>query len=162
MTHLLTDPWTFYYILQDTENPLLDGLHKLGRIESVEQFWDLYRYIKRPSQAPEIEIGFFTKNFKLDRTDSIYKDGSLLQIPIEQDILDYQWERLLMFSLGCQLDKAVVGVSTRYDKGVFWIWVKENKFMDFVEDNVVQLLGIDDDDVQLMRFPIYTKPRKEK
>ena len=159
MAHSIADPWTFYYIISESDSDAQSGLHRLGRIESIEQFWDLYRYIKRPSQVPNIEIGFFLRSFRLDRTDSVYKDGGLLEIPIPQDLLNYQWERLLMFAIGNQLDKAVVGVSTRFDISVFWIWVKEMKFMDFVEDNVVQLLGIDDD-VEITRSPINIKKKK--
>ena len=156
MAHSLSEPWTFYYILSDTDDPHQAGLHKLGRMESIEQFWDLYRHIKRPSQVPNIEIGFFMKNFKLDRTDSVYSEGCLLEIAIPQEILDYQWERLLMYAIGSQLDKAIVGVSTRFDMGVFWIWIKEMKFIDFAEDNIVQLLGIDND-VDITRSSIVIK-----
>ena len=153
MTHELTDPWTVYYIISDPSNPLIDGLHKLGRFESVEQFWDLYRNIKRPSAAPEIEIGVFSKNFKLDKTDAVYKGGGLLTIPIPSELLDIQWERLIFNAIGSNLDKSVVGVSTRFDKGLIWIWCKDMRLMDFVEDNVVDILGIDDD-VTITRNPI--------
>ena len=156
MTHELTNPWTFYYIVTGLEDASLNGLHKLGRIESLEQFWDLYRYIKRPSQAPDIEIGFFMKNFKLDKSDAVYKNGGLLKIPIETDLLDYQWERLLMYAMGCQLDKDAIGVSTKYKDSVIWIWVKDMKLLDFVEDNVVQLLGIDEG-VEISRIKIKKK-----
>ena len=153
MTHQLTDPWTFYYIISNSNNPLLDGLHRLGRFESVEQFWDLYRNIKRPSVAPDIEIGLFTKNFKLDKSDPVYSDGGLLVVPIPKELLDIQWERLIMNAIGSNLDKSIVGVSTRFDKEVVWIWCINMRLMDFVEDNIVDVLGIDDD-VTITRSPM--------
>ena len=153
MNHELTEPWTFYYILSNQPNPELNGLHKLGRFESAEQFWDLYRNIKRPSAAPEIEIGLFSKNFKLDKTDPVYKGGGILAVPIPKDLLDIQWERLIMSAIGSNLDRSVAGVSTRFDKEVVWIWCKDMRLMDFVEDNVVDVLGIDDD-VTITRTPI--------
>ena len=153
MSHFLTHQWTFYFILTNTGNPDSDGLHKLGRFETIEQFWALFRNIKRPSECPDIEIGVFSKNHILDKEDQSYKGGCLLQVPVPSDTLDYHWELLVMRAIGSQCDSSVVGISTMFSKGLFWIWCDNERLADFVEDEIVDVLGIDDD-VKIDRIPI--------
>lgn len=145
MSHPLASPWTVFYMIEPNDTQFKPGLHVLGRFESIEQFWDLYTHLKKPNKTPDLLLGYFTKAFKMDQEDPNLKTGGKLIISIPKELLIYQWERLIITAVCGTLDPAIVGFSTKYNEEKITIWVNNMKLMDFVEDYIVDLLGIDTD-----------------
>lgn len=153
MSHPLSLIWSVFYKIENEEEPEKAGLHTLGRFESLEQFWDLYTHLKKPNEVPDLLVGFFNKSFKMDPFDPNLENGGILMIPIPKELLLYQWERLIFAGVGGRLDKGVVGFTLKYNEAIISIWVQDKRLMDFVEDNIVDVLGIDND-VQITRASI--------
>lgn len=60
--HALQSPWAFWYDKKQSRksdpSEYKDRLHKLGSFDTVESFWKMYLYLKRPS-ALDVNVNLY-------------------------------------------------------------------------------------------------------
>ena len=138
MIHKLRCEWTFWYSPrgknsrpESNKNYELN-LTKLGDVTTLEEFFRIYCYIKRPSEVEvDHKIIFFRKGHKPCWED--WPDGGcwILQVKKKEDPHQYnlRWERIVFASMAEEFGQNVVGLvlSVRQKKNLIEIWIKSSK-----------------------------------
>lgn len=139
--HPLQTPWAFWYDRKQskkTDTAEFKGqLHKLGSFDTVEGFWKLYCYLKRPS-ALEVNVNFY-----------LFRDGPnifpmweafprggcwILKVKKVKDsgasVLGKMWQEMVISAIGeCFEEPDVVGISVciRKNEDLLSVWNVDNR-----------------------------------
>jgi len=129
--HLLESSWTFWYDKkQANKKPgnsnYEDNLVQLGSFNTLEEFWNLYTHLKRPTElSKECNYQMFRAGMK-PMWESFPKGGCFIKKVRKADpSLNRMWEELLFATIGEAFeDPDVVGVvlSTRPKEDILSIW----------------------------------------
>jgi len=132
-----------------------DRLKNMGLISSVEQFFEYYVYLKRPSEmAREIDLYFFREGEVPMWEESIFGGLWILKVKKEDEI-DKMWETLLFALIGEQFEEPKViglGLSLRTKERLLEIWLKDGrneKMRANISNKMRQLLTLDPEQVTL-------------
>mmetsp|Transcript_34827 Transcript_34827/g.26001 ORF Transcript_34827/g.26001 Transcript_34827/m.26001 type:complete len:172 (-) Transcript_34827:339-854(-) len=139
--HSLQTNWCYWYLQRQMHHSENDGeplkkvtyrdrLKSLGTISTVEQFFEYYVYMKRPSEmAREIDLYFFREGEVPMWEDSPFGGIWILKVKKEDDI-DKMWELLLMALIGEQFEEPKViglGLSLRTKERLLEVWLKDGR-----------------------------------
>lgn len=99
---------------------------------TAQDFWRVYKHLKRPSQLPAVsDYHFFKDGIRPVWEDEENKRGGKWIMRLKKGVADRYWENLLLALIGDQFGEAgeeVCGavVSVRSGEDVFSIWTKNN------------------------------------
>jgi len=127
--HKLQSSWTFWYDKkQANKKPgnYEDNLIQIGSFDTLEDFWNLYTYLKRPNElSKECNYHLFRSGMK-PMWESFPKGGCFIKkVKKSEPSLSRMWEELLFATIGESFeDPDVVGVvlSTRPKEDILSIW----------------------------------------
>lgn len=133
-SHLLKDAWSFWY-----RPPISKAhgyieyeqtLHGIATVRTVEEFWEIYSYLKRPSSLPVVsDYHLFKKDIRPIWEDDINRKGGKWVVRMKKGVADRFWENLLLALIGDQFGDAgeeVCGavLSVRNGEDILSIWTK--------------------------------------
>ncbi|KAI1072219.1 hypothetical protein NW752_009709 [Fusarium irregulare] len=136
LSHPLVHPWTFWY-----RPPISKAhgyieyektLHEIGTVRTVEEFWEMYAYLKRPSVLPVVsDFHLFKKGIRPIWEDDINKKGGKWVVRMKKGVSDRYWEDLLLNLIGDQFGEAgdeVCGavLSVRNGEDILSIWTRND------------------------------------
>lgn len=102
----------------------------LASVSSVESFWTVYSYMKRPSQLPTVsDYHIFKKDIRPVWEDESNKRGGKWIVRLRKGVADRYWEDLLLALVGDQFAEAsdeVCGavLSVRSGEDVLSVWTR--------------------------------------
>lgn len=113
-SHPLANGWTFYGIAKSKEDKNIsyeELMQNLGYVETVEQFWNVYSHIKKPSQIGNGgDLHFFRGHCRAMREDPDNQKGGSFLIRISPGLADFYWEQLLLNLISNNLSNDINGV----------------------------------------------------
>lgn len=132
--HLLKDTWTFWY-----RPPISKAhgyieyektLHGIANVGTVEDFWSIYRHLKRPSALPVVsDYHLFKKDIRPIWEDEVNRKGGKWVVRMKKGVADRYWEDLLLALIGDQFAEASEDVcgavlSMRNGEDILSIWTR--------------------------------------
>jgi len=132
--HPLREGWSFWY-----RPPISKAhgyieyehtLHGIATVQTVEEFWEIYSYLKRPSSLPVVsDYHLFKKDIRPIWEDDVNKRGGKWVVRMKKGVADRYWEDLLLALIGDQFGDAgeeVCGavLSVRNGEDILSIWTR--------------------------------------
>ncbi|KAL2119309.1 hypothetical protein VTJ04DRAFT_6269 [Mycothermus thermophilus] len=134
--HQLRNSWVFWFRPPISKaNGFIEyekTLHPIATVEAVEQFFSIYRHLKRPSALPLVsDYHLFKKGIRPIWEDEENKNGGKWVVRLRKGVADRYWEDLLFAIIGDQFGEAseeVCGVvlSVRNGEDILSIWARAN------------------------------------
>lgn len=132
--HTLKDAWSFWYRppiskahgFIEYENTL----HGVATVHTVEEFWEIYSHLKRPSTLPVVsDYHLFKKDIRPIWEDDVNRKGGKWVVRMKKGVADRYWEDLLLSLIGDQFGDAgedVCGavLSMRNGEDILSIWTR--------------------------------------
>ncbi|KHO01464.1 eukaryotic translation initiation factor 4E-4 [Metarhizium album ARSEF 1941] len=132
--HPLKDAWSFWYRppiskahgFIEYENTL----HGIATVQTVEEFWEIYSHLKRPSTLPVVsDYHLFKKDVRPIWEDEVNRKGGKWVVRMKKGVADRYWEDLLLSLIGDQFGDAgedVCGavLSMRNGEDILSIWTR--------------------------------------
>lgn len=141
--HALQTPWAFWYDKKQGKHQHTNGidyannLHKLGSFSTLEEFWSMYVYLKRPSAlAVNANIYLFRDGTNLAPMWECFPNGGswILKIRKKRDseasVLGKMWHDLVLATIGEMFEEPdVVGASVniRSKEDLLTVWNGDNR-----------------------------------
>ncbi|KAL3119044.1 hypothetical protein niasHT_003827 [Heterodera trifolii] len=129
--HLLEHSYIFSYFMRpqgkfDPEDYAM-YVQPVSKISSVEQFWQVYRFIKRPSDlAEKVDFHLFKEGVKPVWEDPSNRNGGKWILRLKKGLSSRIWENLLLAMIGEQFlvgDEVVGAVcSVRNQEDIVSLW----------------------------------------
>ncbi|EAQ90565.1 hypothetical protein CHGG_02500 [Chaetomium globosum CBS 148.51] len=136
LTHPLRNNWVFWFRPPISKaNGFIEyekTLHPIATVDSIEQFFGVYRHLKRPSTLPLVsDYHLFKKGIRPIWEDEENKNGGKWVVRLRKGVADRYWEDLLFAIIGDQFGEAseeVCGVvlSVRNGEDILSIWARAN------------------------------------
>lgn len=115
MKHQLPSEWSFYGftssndITNDAEYE--SQIKLLARFQTIEDFWQIYSHIIRPSALPaKNAIHLFRGHARAMREDPENINGGSFLIRVSKGLAPYYWEQLIIALIGERFPKDVIGI----------------------------------------------------
>lgn len=132
--HPLKDAWSFWYRppiskahgFIEYENTL----HGIATVQTVEEFWEIYSHLKRPSSLPVVsDYHLFKKDIRPVWEDDVNRKGGKWVVRMKKGVADRYWEDLVLSLIGDQFGDAgedVCGavLSMRNGEDILSIWTR--------------------------------------
>ena len=105
-------------------------LHPMATCETVEEFFEIYRHLNRPSSLPLVsDYHLFKKGVRPIWEDDENKKGGKWIVRLKKGVADRYWEDLLLAMIGDQFNEAseeVCGavLSVRNGEDILSIWTR--------------------------------------
>ncbi|QSL64933.1 hypothetical protein MERGE_002237 [Pneumocystis wakefieldiae] len=156
--HMLKYSYTFWYMNRTFGSKIKDyesSLKKLITFSSVEEFWSIYAYLKRPDTLPVIsDLHLFREGIRPIFEDPANKDGGKWTLSLRKGIAVRYWEQLVMAIVGDQFwsigdELCGIVLSIRNSKDLISVWNKSS-------DNGRVNLKIRDLIKQVLNLPLDT------
>ncbi|KAI1338990.1 translation initiation factor eIF4e [Xylariaceae sp. FL0016] len=132
--HPLRNTWVFWYRPPITKaNGYIEydkTLHAMMAVKTVEEFWQAYRHLKRPSQLPTVsDYHLFKSGIRPIWEDDENKHGGKWILRLKKGIADRYYEDLLMACAGDQFGDETdelcgIVLSMRNGEDVLSIWTR--------------------------------------
>lgn len=147
--HKLNSEWTLWYASRK-ENvhkiPYTERLQEIGKFSSIEEFFQLYMYLKSASEIERnTDFALFKEGFK-PLWESCPNSGIwFIRFKKNEDPqeIDIKWEKLIFSLLGEQFDEPnMLGalLSIRGRESIIEVWFKYNND-DVVKENILKNLN---------------------
>lgn len=130
--HQLRNSWCFWYRPSIPKNvgyiPYEDTVHGIAAVGTAEEFWTVYRHLKRPSSLPLVsDYHLFKKGVRPIWEDEENKKGGKWVVRLKKGVADRYWEDLMLALIGEQFGDAgeeVCGavMSVRNGEDIISIW----------------------------------------
>ncbi|KAG5438791.1 hypothetical protein PCANB_002511 [Pneumocystis canis] len=157
--HILKYSFTFWYMNRSFGNKIKDyesSLRKIITFSSVEEFWSIYAYLKRPDMLPVIsDFHLFKEGIKPIFEDPINQNGGKWTIRLRKGVAVRYWEQLVMAIVGdqfCNIGDELCGavLSIRSSEDLISVWNKssDNGRVNLkIRDLIKQVLNLPSDTV---------------
>ncbi|KAK2935727.1 Translation Initiation factor eIF- 4e [Fusarium oxysporum f. sp. vasinfectum] len=105
-------------------------LHEIATVRTGEEFWEIYRHLKRPSTLPVVsDFHLFKKGIRPIWEDDVNKKGGKWVVRMKKGVADRYWEDLILSLIGDQFADAgddVCGavLSVRNGEDILSIWTR--------------------------------------
>lgn len=134
--HRLRSSWMFWFRPPISKaNGFVEyekTLHPIATCETAEEFFEIYRHLKRPSSLPLVsDYHLFKKGVRPIWEDEENKSGGKWIVRMKKGVADRYWEDLLLALIGDQFGEAsdeVCGavLSVRNGEDILSIWAKSD------------------------------------
>lgn len=132
--HPLRNGWVFWFRPPISKaNGYIDyekTVHRIASCETVEEFYSVYKHLKRPSSLPLVsDYHLFKKGVRPIWEDEENKKGGKWVVRLKKGVADRYWEDILLAIIGDQFSEAsdeVCGVvlSVRNGEDILSIWAR--------------------------------------
>ena len=129
--HELGKSFTFWYSYNESKMnaDYENALRKIGTFNTIEKFWQLYSFIKKPDDmAYNVEYHIFTGDVKPMWEDEANKMGSRWIFRCKKGAASEFWEELVLAYIGgtFEADTYINGivVQTKKSEDVLAIWLR--------------------------------------
>ncbi|KTW29772.1 hypothetical protein T552_00979 [Pneumocystis carinii B80] len=156
--HMLKYSFTFWYMNRAFGSRIKDyesSLKKLITFSSVEEFWSIYVYLKRPDTLPVIsDLHLFKEGIRPIFEDPANQDGGKWTLRLRKGIVVRYWEQLVLAIVGDQFwnvgdELCGIVLSIRNSEDLISVWNKSS-------DNGRVSLKIRDLIKQILNLPLDT------
>ncbi|KAK8889931.1 Eukaryotic translation initiation factor 4E type 2 [Tritrichomonas musculus] len=134
MTHPLQTSWTLYYQQpnpDDTDNKdYASSIHKIGKFDTVEDFWQFYSHLKRPNEITEsIEFHIFRNDIRGMWEDEENRNGGKWILFLRKEYSPQYWEKTVLSLIGELIHEDVLGavIAIRADTDILSFWTREGR-----------------------------------
>jgi translation initiation factor 4E len=134
--HMLRHSWVFWFRPPISKsNSYLEyekTLHSMAGFSTAEDFFTIYRHLKRPSTLPPVsDYHVFKKGIRPAWEDDENKRGGKWIVRLRKGVADRYWEDLIFAIIGDQFAEAseeVCGavLSVRNGEDILSIWTRNN------------------------------------
>ncbi|KTW32384.1 uncharacterized protein T551_00474 [Pneumocystis jirovecii RU7] len=157
--HMLKYSFTFWYMNRTFGSKIKDyesSLKKLMTFSSVEEFWSIYAYLKRPDTLPVIsDFHLFKEGIKPIFEDSANQNGGKWTIRLRKGVAVRYWEQLVMaivgdqfWNIGDELCGAVLSIRNSEDLISVWNKSSDNGRVNLkIRDFIKQVLNLPPDTI---------------
>ena len=121
----LNSAWTFYYLQKEPNVSYEDTIHKIGKFQTAEGFWQIYSHMVRPEKLPQnIAVHLFRGDSRAMWEDEDNRKGGSFLIRLQKKQANRMWERLALNLIGEQMPDDINGiaVSTRQKVDFIYVW----------------------------------------
>ncbi|OHS93167.1 Eukaryotic translation initiation factor NCBP [Tritrichomonas foetus] len=133
-SHPLNSPWTLYYQKQnlgDAKNEdYASSIHKIGKFDSVEDFWSYYSHLKRPNEINEnIEFHIFRNDIRGMWEDEENRSGGKWILFLKKEFSPQLWEKSVLSLIGELIHEDVLGavIAIREDTDILSFWTRHGR-----------------------------------
>ncbi|KAG4305608.1 hypothetical protein PORY_001164 [Pneumocystis oryctolagi] len=157
--HMLKYSFTFWYMNRTFGSKIKDyesSLKKLITFSSVEEFWSIYAYLKRPDMLPVIsDFHLFKNGIKPIFEDPANLNGGKWTIRLRKGVAVRYWEQLVMaivgnqfWNIGDELCGAVLSIRSSEDLISVWNKSSDNGRVNLkIRDFIKQVLNLPSDTI---------------
>lgn len=125
-------------------------LDELATFRTVEQFWSVFSYLRRPNELPlHSDVHLFKQGIKPMWEDDANREGGRWVIRLRKGIVARLWENLVLAILGEQfmLAEEICGavVSIRAHEDVISVWnrtARSNPVLAHIRDTLRRILNL--------------------
>ena len=134
MTHPLQTPWSLYYQQPNPDDAnnedYASSIHKIGKFDTVEDFWTYYSHLKRPNEITEnIEFLIFRNDIRGMWEDEENRSGGKWIIFLKKEFSPQYWEKTVLSLIGELIHEDVLGavIAIREDTDILSFWTREGR-----------------------------------
>lgn len=148
--------YPLFYFLRNVCNLLFrPGNHTKSTVKTVEEFWDVYNFLRRPNDLPTTtDIHFFRDGVKPTWEDPSNSSGGKWIVRLPKGLASRYWEEVILALIGGQLllgssipDGEITGVviAVRYNEDILGIWNKsafDREIVERLRDGIKRVLQL--------------------
>jgi translation initiation factor 4E len=131
MSHPLETPWTLYYQRADPDSAdYSQSIHKIGKFDTVEDFWAVFSHLKRPSDISlPIEYQIFRHDIRGMWEDEVNCHGGKWILFLKKNYSSQYWEKTVISLIGEMIHEDVVGAVLALRDGADFLsfWTREGR-----------------------------------
>eukprot|EP00523_Entomoneis_sp_CCMP467_P008799 CAMPEP_0168734724 /NCGR_PEP_ID=MMETSP0724-20121128/8962_1 /TAXON_ID=265536 /ORGANISM="Amphiprora sp., Strain CCMP467" /LENGTH=266 /DNA_ID=CAMNT_0008781839 /DNA_START=44 /DNA_END=841 /DNA_ORIENTATION=+ len=118
------------------------SIRTIASVKTVESFWEVYNYLKRPSDLPTTtDYHFFRNGIKPTWEDSNNAKGGKWIVRLPKGLASRYWEEMILALIGGQLSPGLIPndevcgcvLSVRYAEDILGVWNKTATDREMVE-----------------------------
>ena len=130
-----------------------DMVKKIAEFDTIEDFWEIYQFLKKPEQAKHgLEISLFKKNIKPMWEDPGNKSGGKVSLKIKKEFSNLIWDELVYRLIGNNFplidNEEINGLvfSLKRDSNFVQVWFKNfnTEKMNAIIASVKKIMSIPD------------------
>jgi translation initiation factor 4E len=135
-THVLRHSWVFWFRPPiSKQNGFVEyekTLHSMAAFDTVEDFFEVYKHLKRPSTLPLVsDYHIFKKGIRPIWEDDDNKKGGKWIVRLKKGVADRYWEDLVFAIIGDQFadtsdDVCGAVLSVRNGEDILSIWTRDD------------------------------------
>jgi translation initiation factor 4E len=125
---------------QETVHPYENSIKTITTVNTVEEFWATYNYLKRPNDlSSTTDYHFFRDGIKPTWEDTMNAKGGKWIVRLPKGLASRYWEEVVLALIGGQFqgvpDGEICGlvISIRYSEDILGVWNKTAGDRDMVE-----------------------------
>ena len=130
--HPLANSWVFWFYhrpsgVRSANINYADFMKRIAEFNSIEDFWSIYQYLKRPSSLPVVsDIQVFKSGVTPTWEDEANVNGGKWIVRIKKGLADRYWESLIIALIGEDFDveDEICGavLSLRSSEDIISVW----------------------------------------
>jgi len=133
-------------------HPYESSIRTIATVTTVEHFWQVYNYLKRPSDLPTTtDYHFFRNGIKPTWEDAGNAKGGKWIVRLPKGLASRYWEEMILALIGGQLSPGLVPndeicgavLSVRYAEDILGVWNKtaaDREMVDRIRDAIKKCL----------------------
>ena len=149
----LANKFTFWYHINEmsSEQEYGNQIKKLAEFETLEDFWAIFQYLKKPDDCKQaIELQLFKNSIKPMWEDESNKNGGRIALKLRKEYSNLVWEELVFAFIGGYFAKEVkdeingLVINCKKDFNNLQIWIKSytTEVTSALEKNIREILCI--------------------
>ncbi|OIR58399.1 MAG: translation initiation factor eIF4E type 2 [Amphiamblys sp. WSBS2006] len=147
--HLLNRKWSFW-VTKCVETEYHDRLEQAGHVQTVEDFWNVYLHLRRPSEhADKVDLCLFQEGISPEWEDESNINGGRVTVRLRKGYGDICFEKLLLGLVGGVFNSTVCGIvfCVRKVDDVLTVWnnTTDTEEVENVKKTMLLLLDLKDD-----------------
>ena len=166
----LSNKYTFWYHINEisAEQEYESQIKKLAEFETLEDFWAIFQYLKKPDDCKQaLEFQLFKDQIKPMWEDESNKYGGRISLKLRKEFSNLAWEELVFAFIGGYFSKEIkdeingLVINCKKDFNTLQIWIKSynTEVTSILEKNIREILSIPNE-VALDIKP-FNQPQKE-
>jgi translation initiation factor 4E len=137
---------------QGVVHPYENSIKTIAVVETVEEFWSIYNFLKRPNDLPTTtDYHFFRGGIKPTWEDAGNTKGGKWIVRLPKGLASRYWEEVILAMIGGQFtgvpDGEICGavLSVRYSEDILGVWNKtalDRETVDRIRDTLKKILQL--------------------
>ncbi|XP_063676709.1 eukaryotic translation initiation factor 4E type 2-like [Bolinopsis microptera] len=149
--HPLEHEYTIWFGWKNRNNNFKSAMDKIGCFQTVEGFWELYSWMKRPHDLKPCDISIFRSDIQPFWEDEANKSGGTWIVRIKRQFVSKTWELMVLAMLGEQfmVGPEICGarLSMRHNEAILSLWnrnAQDQKTCYRIRDTLKRVLQLPD------------------
>ena len=149
----LSNKFVFWYHINEisADQEYESQIKKLAEFETLEDFWAIFQYLKKPDDCKQaIEFQLFKNQIKPMWEDENNKNGGRIALKLRKEFSNLVWEELVFAFIGGYFDKEIkdeingLVINCKKDFNTLQIWLKTytTEVTSALEKNIREILNI--------------------